>query len=75
VDETLSSPLEYYAAHGPVTDPGVHAALCEVVQGVMIHRAFAELRGLYEHNGQLRVPPVIISWEGAAPRRVRPTGP
>jgi hypothetical protein len=57
VDETRVSPLRYYASHSPITDPGDDAALfddlpttipalCEVVQGLMIHRAFADFYGL-----------------------------
>ncbi|MGD8998307.1 MAG: transglutaminase-like domain-containing protein [Anaerolineae bacterium] len=57
MDEAPASPLGYYASQGPITDPGAFAALfdglpravpalCEVVQGLMIHRAFAEFYGL-----------------------------
>jgi hypothetical protein len=45
----METPQEYYKAVGPMTAPGAHArefsklprdlaALCEVVQGVLIHR-------------------------------------
>jgi hypothetical protein len=48
---------EYYADQGPITDPGNYTALfddlptsvpalCEVVQGLMIHRSFADFYGL-----------------------------
>jgi hypothetical protein len=57
VDQALASPLGYYACQGPITDPGDYAglfddlptsvpALCEVVQGLMIHRAFTDFYGL-----------------------------
>src|SRR5258705_9888319 len=50
---------EYYQGHGPMTAPGTHAAefdqlptdlaaLCEVVQGVLIHRDIAPF--LYNLN-------------------------
>ena len=34
------------------------------------NEAFPDLRAIYEHNQQLRVPPVIISYTGAGTRRV-----
>jgi hypothetical protein len=57
VDDTLDAILEYYACQGPITDPGDRAslfddlpatvpALCEVIQGLMIHRDFAAFYGL-----------------------------
>jgi hypothetical protein len=57
VYQTLASPLDYYTRQGPITDPGDFGglfgdlprsipALCEVVQGLMIHRAFAGFYGL-----------------------------
>lgn len=50
-------PLDYYARHGPISDPGEHAALfedlpteipalCEVVQGLVVHHGFAHLYGI-----------------------------
>lgn len=47
-ERTMENPQEYYKSYGPMTAPGVHAAqfsalprdlaaLCEVVQGVLIH--------------------------------------
>jgi hypothetical protein len=55
--EPTADPLEYYAHHGPITDPDGYAALfddlpgtipalCAIVQGLMVHRAFADLYGL-----------------------------
>jgi hypothetical protein len=52
-----ADPLEYYACSGPITDPGEYVglfeglptgvpALCQVVQGVMIHRDSANWRGV-----------------------------
>ena len=52
-----ADPLEYYAGPGPITDPGEYVglfeglptgvpALCQVVQGVMIHRDSANWRGV-----------------------------
>jgi hypothetical protein len=49
--------LDYYAEHSPITDPGGYAslfddlpttipALCQVVQGLMIHRGFTDFYGL-----------------------------
>ncbi|HEY6395627.1 MAG TPA: transglutaminase domain-containing protein, partial [Candidatus Binataceae bacterium] len=49
---TMENPQEYYKSYGPMTAPGAHAAefsalpedlaaLCEVVQGVLIHRDMA----------------------------------
>lgn len=51
------NPLEYYARQSPITDPGKYAelfenlpidipTLCKIVQGIMIHHASADLRGL-----------------------------
>jgi hypothetical protein len=34
------------------------------------NEAFGALRAIYEHNEHLRVPPVIISYTGAGPRRI-----
>jgi hypothetical protein len=56
-------PLDYYACHGPITDPGDHAelfddlpktvpALCRVVQGLMIHRGFTDFYGLEVSEGR-----------------------
>ena len=53
----MANPLEYYAAPGLMTDPREHAplfddlprdvaALCKVVQGVMIHIFWAERYGI-----------------------------
>src|SRR5580765_6858123 len=53
------NPQEYYRGHGPMTAPGPHGAefrelprnlakLCEVVQGVLIHRDMAPF--LYNLN-------------------------
>jgi hypothetical protein len=47
----------YYAQHGPITDPGTHGplldalpesidALCECVQGLVIHRSWADAYGI-----------------------------
>jgi hypothetical protein len=55
----MQNPQEYYQQHGPMTSPGAHAAefnklpkdlakLCEVVQGVLIHRDMAPF--LYNLN-------------------------
>ena len=55
--ESTTNPLDYYAHHGPITDPGEHTALfddlpstipalCEVVQDLMVHRSFADFYGL-----------------------------
>ena len=55
----VENPQEYYREHGPMTAPGAHgaefnklpsnlAALCEVVQGVLIHRDMAPF--LYDLN-------------------------
>ena len=49
---TVENLKEYYQGHGPMTAPGTHAAefnklptnlaaLCKVVQGVLIHRDMA----------------------------------
>lgn len=38
------------------------------------NESFAELHALYEHNQQLRVPPVIISYDGPEPRRADLSG-
>lgn len=57
MSESNTNPLEYYAHHGPITDPGEYVALfadlpdtipelCQVVQGLMIHRGFADFYGL-----------------------------
>lgn len=58
MNELPVAPLEYYAHHGPITDPGDYAALlddlpttlpelCRVVQGLMIHRSFIDYYGLH----------------------------
>jgi len=55
----MQNPQEYYQQHGPMTSPGANAAefnklpkdlakLCEVVQGVLIHRDMAPF--LYNLN-------------------------
>ncbi|MGD1993303.1 MAG: transglutaminase-like domain-containing protein [Anaerolineae bacterium] len=55
--EPTANPLGYYTGHGPITDPSAYAAffddlpsaipeLCEVVQGLMVHRGFANFYGL-----------------------------
>jgi hypothetical protein len=55
--ESTANSLDYYAHHGPITDPGEYAALfddlpstipalCEVVQGLMVHRSFTNFYGL-----------------------------
>jgi hypothetical protein len=55
--ESTTHPLEYYARPGPMTDPGEHAdlfdglptemsALCQVVQGLMLHIFWAEQHGV-----------------------------
>jgi hypothetical protein len=52
-----TQPLEYYASQGPITDPGEHAdlfdglpteipALCQAVQGVLLHIFWAERYGV-----------------------------
>ena len=57
MSEFTTNPLDYYAHHGPITDPGEYAALfddlpgtipalCEVVQGLMVHRSFTSFYGL-----------------------------
>jgi hypothetical protein len=51
-ERTLENPQEYYKSQGPMTAPGTYAAefcalprdiaaLCEVVQGVLIHQELA----------------------------------
>lgn len=63
-------PLAYYARHGPITDPGEHAelleglpteipALCQIVQGILLHIFWAEQYGVKlseerQHEVQLR---------------------
>jgi hypothetical protein len=53
---TTTNPLEYYASLGPMTDPGGHAdlleglptdirALCQCVQGILLHIFWAERYG------------------------------
>ena len=55
----METPKEYYREYGPMTAPGPHAAefnklpkdlakLCEVIQGVVIHRDIAPF--LYNLN-------------------------
>jgi hypothetical protein len=65
-------PLVYYALHSPVTDPGAHAdrfaglptgmaALCETVQGLLVHIFWAERHGLTvpeERQQELQIRPV-----------------
>jgi hypothetical protein len=57
VGKKSTSPLEYYASQSPITTPGDYVALfddlpttipalCRVVQGLMIHRAFANFYAL-----------------------------
>ena len=53
----MTTVFDYFAAPGPMTDPGVHvrlldslpadiAALCRLVQGLMIHVFWAEQYGI-----------------------------
>ena len=53
MSEAATDPLEYYACHGPITDPRRHGdlldglpteipALCQVVQGLLMHYGFAQ---------------------------------
>jgi hypothetical protein len=55
--------LDYYACHGPITDPGDQAglfddlpktvpALCRVVQGLMIHRDFTDFYSVEVSEGR-----------------------
>jgi len=57
MNKSPATPLDYYAAHSPITNPGDYAALfedlpttlpelCQVVQGLMIHRGFVDYYGL-----------------------------
>lgn len=57
MSESFLDPLEYYARPGPVTDPGEYVrlfddltpeilALCQVVQGVLLHIFWAERYGV-----------------------------
>ena len=55
--ESTTNPLDYYASQSPITDPGQYIelfealpsdipALCEVVQGILMHQSSADLRGV-----------------------------
>ncbi len=79
--EIPSDPLDYYAQHGPITNPQEYAELlkelpqaipelCRVVQGVMIHHAFGQMRSIYNNDTRLRVPPVIKSYTRTGPRLI-----
>jgi hypothetical protein len=57
MSESITRPLEYYALPGLMTDPGEHAALfeglpselpalCQVVQGILLHIFWAERYGV-----------------------------
>jgi hypothetical protein len=57
MSESITNPLEYYPAHGPITDPGEGAALfkklptdvrelCEIVQGQILHLHWVERYGV-----------------------------
>lgn len=57
MSEIANNPLHYYACHSPITDPKEHAKLfeglpntifelCQVVQGITMHHASADWRGL-----------------------------
>ncbi|MDP9375532.1 MAG: transglutaminase-like domain-containing protein [Chloroflexota bacterium] len=72
VAEVRTTVLEYYAGHGPLTDPGGQAALfaglpadipalCRVLQGLLIHTFELELRGVerrQEREGEVEIRPV-----------------
>jgi hypothetical protein len=53
MSEAITNPLDYYACHGQITNPGQYAelledlpteipALCQVVQGLLMHFGFAQ---------------------------------
>ena len=57
MSKSIASPLGYYARPGLMTDPGEHAglseslptdipALCQVVQGILLHIFWAERYGV-----------------------------
>ena len=57
ISEVIETPLEYYANPGPMTDPGEQAclfddlptgipALCQIVQGLLLHVFWAERYGV-----------------------------
>ena len=72
MSEPITNPLEYYACPGPMTDPGEHAALfdglpadvpalCQAVQGVMLHIFWAERYGVTlseERKQEVNIRPV-----------------
>lgn len=71
------APFEYYARPGPMTDPRQHAtlldglpreirALCEVVQGLLLHVFWAERYGYkpsLEHQQEVQIRPVDAKLE------------
>ncbi|MEW5717487.1 MAG: transglutaminase-like domain-containing protein [Chloroflexota bacterium] len=68
----MANPLEFYAAHGVMTDPRAPArlfgdlprdvaALCKIVQGLMVHIFWAERYGLVlpdERKNEVQIRPV-----------------
>jgi len=53
MSEVITNPLDYYACHGQITNPGQYAelledlpteipALCQIVQGLLMHYGFAQ---------------------------------
>jgi len=72
MSEPITNPLEYYACPGPMTDPGEHVALfdglpadipalCQAVQGVMLHIFWAERYGVTlseERKQEVNIRPV-----------------
>ena len=72
MSEPITNPLEYYACPGPMTDPGEHAALfdglpadvpalCQVVQGILLHIFWAERYGVTlseERKQEVNIRPV-----------------
>lgn len=73
----MTATLEFFAAHGPMTDPGAHArlldelpsdvaGLCRVVQGLMVHVFWADQYGLQlpeERKGELQLRTVAAKLE------------